>query len=72
MRDQGLLPPTVQPRRLEEASRALTTYDIRWGCDVLRHVYDSTDGVDLRITEFDGQNWEANASDLAHLSKEPA
>ncbi len=24
---------------VEEASRAITTYDIRWGCDVLRPVY---------------------------------
>src|ERR1700748_2560136 len=27
---------------LEEAVRQLTTYDIRWGCDVLRPVYDAT------------------------------
>ena len=33
---------------------------------------DTSEGVDLRITDFDGQNWEANASELAHLSKEPA
>ena len=25
-----------------EASRMLTTYDIRWGCDVLRPAYDAT------------------------------
>ena len=24
------------------------------------------------LSEFDGQNWEAHAADLAHLSKEPA
>jgi transaldolase len=35
---------------LEEASRAITTYDIRWGCDVLRPVYDITDGVDGRVS----------------------
>src|SRR3978361_885830 len=29
---------------LEEAVRAITTYDVRWACDVLRGVYDSTDG----------------------------
>src|SRR5256886_11491678 len=33
---------------VEEASRAITTYDIRWGCDVLRPVYDRTDGLDGR------------------------
>ncbi len=26
---------------LEEAVRAITTYDVRWGCDVLRDVYDA-------------------------------
>jgi len=32
----------------EEASRMITTSDIRWGCDVLRPVYDSSGGVDGR------------------------
>jgi transaldolase len=35
---------------LEEAARAITTYDIRWACDVLRPVYDATDGVDGRVS----------------------
>jgi transaldolase len=35
---------------LEEAARAIATYDIRWGCDVLRPVYDATDGVDGRVS----------------------
>src|SRR5215468_5742610 len=35
---------------LEEAARAITTYDIRWACDVLRPVYDRTDGVDGRVS----------------------
>ena len=35
---------------LEEAARALTTADVRWACDVLRPVYDATDGVDGRIS----------------------
>ncbi len=33
-----------------EASRMITTYDIRWGCDVLRPVYDSSGGVDGRVS----------------------
>jgi transaldolase len=33
-----------------EALRALTTYDVRWACDVLRPVYESTDGVDGRVS----------------------
>jgi transaldolase len=33
-----------------EAVRTLTTYDIRWACDVLRPVYDASDGVDGRVS----------------------
>jgi transaldolase len=33
-----------------EAVRALTTYDVRWACDVLRSVYDRTEGVDGRVS----------------------
>ena len=35
---------------LEEATRAITTYDIRWACDVLRPVYDATSGIDGRVS----------------------
>src|SRR4051812_44510642 len=35
---------------LEEAVRMITTYDVRWACDVLRPVYDDTDGVDGRVS----------------------
>ena len=34
----------------DEASREMTTYDIRWGCDVLRPVYDESGGVDGRVS----------------------
>ncbi len=33
-----------------EAVRALTTYDVRWACDVLREVYDASDTVDGRVS----------------------
>ncbi|MDP3713944.1 MAG: transaldolase [Mycobacteriales bacterium] len=33
-----------------ESVRALTAYDVRWACDVLRPVYDTTDGVDGRVS----------------------
>src|SRR5437763_8913745 len=33
-----------------EALRAITTYDVRWGCDVLRPAYDVSDGVDGRVS----------------------
>jgi len=34
----------------EEALRAITAYDIRWACDVLRPVYDATGRVDGRVS----------------------
>ncbi len=33
-----------------EAVRALTTYDVRWACDVLRPQYDSSNSVDGRVS----------------------
>lgn len=33
-----------------EALRAITTYDVRWGCDVLRPCYDASGGVDGRVS----------------------
>jgi transaldolase len=33
-----------------EAMRALTTFDVRWACDVLRRVYDATGGTDGRVS----------------------
>jgi transaldolase len=35
---------------VDEAARAITTYDIRWACDVLRPVYDETNGLDGRVS----------------------
>jgi transaldolase len=35
---------------VDEASRMITTSDIRWGADVLRGVYDSSGGVDGRVS----------------------
>src|SRR5262249_58212620 len=33
-----------------EASRAITAYDVRWACDVLRPAYDASGGVDGRVS----------------------
>jgi transaldolase len=35
---------------LEEAVRMITTYDVRWACDVLRPAYDDTNGMDGRVS----------------------
>jgi transaldolase len=48
--DQQLADLAVRGVHIDEAARAITTYDIRWGCDVLRPVYDATDGVDGRLS----------------------
>ncbi|MEV6370572.1 transaldolase [Micromonospora musae] len=35
---------------VEEAVRMLTTYDVRWACDVMRPSYDKSGGVDGRVS----------------------
>jgi transaldolase len=45
VRDLGRRGVTV-----EEATRMLTTYDVRWACDVMRPAYDDSRGVDGRVS----------------------
>jgi transaldolase len=35
---------------VDESIRMITTYDIRWACDVLRPAYDASGGVDGRVS----------------------
>ena len=35
---------------LEESVRLLTSFDIRWGCDVMRPVFDRTNGLNGRVS----------------------
>ena len=35
---------------VDEASRMITTFDIRWACDVFRPIYDATGGQDGRVS----------------------
>ena len=35
---------------VEEAARSITTYDVRWACDVMRPAYDASSGVDGRVS----------------------
>jgi transaldolase len=52
LRELGTMNATV-----EEAVRALTTFDVRWACDVLRPVFDETDGRDGYVSiEVDPRN----------------
>jgi transaldolase len=40
----------VRGIEVEEATRMLTTYDVRWACDVMRPAYDASKGVDGRVS----------------------
>jgi transaldolase len=40
----------VRDATLDEAAREITTYDIRWACDVLRPAFDATGGLDGRVS----------------------
>nr|WP_205861665.1 transaldolase [Planosporangium flavigriseum] len=44
--DEQVLDLALRGTGVGEAVRALTTYDVRWACDVLRDVYERTDGTD--------------------------
>ncbi len=35
---------------VDEALREMTTHDIRWACDVLRPVFDASDGIDGKVS----------------------
>ncbi len=48
--DVQLADLAVREVSVDEAARAITTYDIRWGCDVLRPAYDSSGGTDGRVS----------------------
>src|SRR5919199_802146 len=65
---------------VEEATRMLTTYDVRWACDVMRPAYDESRGVDGRVSievdprlayeryekKFSSERWQALADAGAH------
>jgi transaldolase len=57
---------------LGEAVRAMTTYDVRWACDVLEPVYAATSGVDGRVSiEVDprlAKDTEATVAEAKALS----
>jgi transaldolase len=40
----------VRAVTVDEAARAITTFDIRWACDVFRPVYEATGGLDGRVS----------------------
>jgi transaldolase len=48
--DEQIKDLAIRGITVEEAARMIMTYDIRWGADVLRAVYDSSAGVDGRVS----------------------
>ena len=48
--DRQLRDLAVRGVDVEEAVRMVTTFDVRWGCDVLRPVYDASGGADGRVS----------------------
>jgi len=48
--DEQLADLATREVSVDEDSRAVTTYDIRWACDVLRPVFDASEGVDGRVS----------------------
>ena len=48
--DEQLRDLALRGTDIGETVRSLQAYDVRWGCDVLRPVYDRTDGVDGRVS----------------------
>ncbi|WP_406430201.1 transaldolase [Streptomyces sp. NBC_00631] len=48
--DDQLADLALRRTGVEEALRALTTFDVRWACDVLRPAYDASAGVDGRVS----------------------
>jgi len=69
--DEQLKDLKIRNVSVDEASRAITTYDIRWACDVLRPVYDATGGQDGRVSlEVDprlAKNTEATIAEARAL-----
>ena len=48
--DSQIADLAVRGVSVEEASRAITGYDIRWACDVLRPAYEASGGLDGRVS----------------------
>jgi len=48
--DDQLKDLAAQGVTVEEAVRLLTSYDVRWACDVMKPAYDASNGVDGRVS----------------------
>lgn len=51
---------------VDEAIRTMTTYDVRWACDILKSIYDSSKGFDGRVSiEVDPRMARSTAPTIA-------
>jgi len=48
--DEQIADLKIRGVTVDEAARMITTYDIRWACDVFRPVYEQTSGLDGRVS----------------------
>src|SRR3954453_2683810 len=76
--DDQLKQLAAQKVTVEEAVRLLTSYDVRWACDVMRPAYDASNGVDGRVSievdprsAHDTDKTEAEAKTLWWLVDRP-
>jgi transaldolase len=68
--DEQLRDLKIRGVSVEEASRMITTYDIRWACDVLRPVYDETRALDGRVSiEVDPRLAKETAKTIAEAKQ---
>ncbi|MBA3489261.1 MAG: transaldolase [Longispora sp.] len=60
----------VRGTSVEEAVRMLTTYDVRWACDVMRPAYDASAGIDGRVSlEVDPRVADKTAETVAEAKE---
>jgi len=48
--DQQIADAKARNLSVDEAIRTMTTYDVRWACDILRKTYDHSKGFDGRVS----------------------
>src|SRR3712207_5979312 len=76
--DDQLKDLAAQQVTVEEAVRLLTSYDVRWACDVMKPAYDASNGVDGRVSievdprsAHDSEKTKAEAKTLWWLVDRP-
>lgn len=64
--DQQIADAKARNLSVDEAIRTMTTFDVRWACDVLRGAYDASNGYDGRVSiEVDPRMARATEATIA-------